>query len=168
MAEREPRIGVRELCRYYADVDIRTVKRWIADGCPHRKVNGVNQFLLSEVIPWREQRFREELRGTGKADLVEEQARKMRADAEISELKAAQMRGELLPASEVRREMERRDEVTRAALLGMRGKYAAQVYGAGSMAEAAEVLDQIARDVVSSLQASADELAAGDEEEVAA
>lgn len=167
MGPKTQTVGTVELAKLLG-VTRAAVHLWRQNGCPSRTVNGAAAFVVGEVVDWRLEQARASARGAEKADLLEEQARRTRAEADISELKAAQMRGELLPAAEVRREMERRDEVTRAALLGMRGKYAAQVYGAGSMAEAAEVLDQIARDVVSSLQASADELESDDDEEVAA
>jgi phage terminase Nu1 subunit (DNA packaging protein) len=156
-------VGTVELAKLLG-VTRAAVHLWRQNGCPSRTVNGAAAFVVGEVVDWRLEQARTAARGTDKADLLEEQARRTRAEADISELKAAHLRGELLPAGEVRREMERRDGVTRAALLGMRGKYAADVYAAGSMAEAADVLDRIARDVVSSLQSGADELETADEE----
>lgn len=153
MPPRESRIPAAQVAALFAR-DERTVKRWVAAGAPHRKVNGRLMFLLSELIPWRES----QLRTDDKPDLAAEQARKMRADADLSELKVSQMRGDLVPAVDVEARMERLCAYVRARVLGVRGRWAPKVLGVGSMAEATAALDGLAGDILAALREGADEL----------
>lgn len=165
--EREQRVLTKDLVRYY-DVDERTVKRWVEAGCPHRKAHRRLEFLLSEVIPWRREQDRKELRQSSTPKMDEEQARKMRADADLSELKVLQMRGELIPATRVEQDMERLCAMVRARVLSVRGRWAPKIMRLGAMAEAAAVLDALAADVLDALRAGADDLDEEPEEGVAA
>lgn len=111
-------------------------------------------YRLSEVIPWRERtRGREE-----RPDVAAEQARKLRADADLAELKVREMRGELVPVSKVERDMERLCAMVRSRVLSVRGRWAPKVMRLETMAEATSTLDALAADVLDALRAGADEL----------
>lgn len=164
MAEREARILAKELAALYA-VEYRTVQNWVAAGCPHRKRSRRLEFLLSEVVPWRRDQDKRESRGGDAPDLAQEQARKTRADADLSELKVQKMRGSLIAASDVEHEMERLCNVLRARVLSVRGRWAPKVLGLTSMAEATSTLDALANDVLDALRGGADDLEESDEED---
>jgi hypothetical protein len=131
-------------------------------------VSGAAAFVVGEVVDWRLEQARASARGSEKADLVEEQARKMRADADLSELKRDQMRGELVAAGEVEKRIERLCAYMRVRVLGIRGRWAPKVMGLGTMQEATATLDALALDILAVLHDQADELDDPDTEEVAA
>lgn len=165
MAEREKAVSRTALASLFG-VDVRTVTNWVDAGCPKRKESGRPVFLLSEVIPWRREQDRHELRPSPKFD--EEQARKMRADADLSELKVKRMRGELIPATRVEQDMERLCAMVRARVLSIRGRWAPKIMRLETMAEAALTLDDLTADVLDALREGADDLEEEPEGEVAA
>ncbi len=154
----------KELAALYA-VEYRTVQNWVAAGCPHRKRSRRLEFLLSEVVPWRREQDKRESRGGDAPDLAQEQARKTRADADLSELKVQKMRGSLIAASDVEHEMERLCSVLRARVLSVRGRWAPKVIGLSTMAEATATLDALANDVLDALRGGADDLEEPDEDD---
>ena len=164
MAEQEKPVTRTALAALFG-VDVRTVDNWLTVGCPAVKRSGRTMYLLSEVIPWRRDQDRRETRSTPKID--EEQARKMRADADLSELKVQQMRGELLPVADVERDMERLCAMVRARVLAVRGRWAPKIIRLETMAEATSALDALAADVLDALRDGADDLEEPDAEEAA-
>lgn len=157
MAEREEVISTAALARAFG-VDERTIRNWVALGCPQRMRSKRPAYLLSEVIAWRRERDRIERQATERPDIAAEQARKLRADADLAELKVQERRGELVPAMHVERQMERLCSVLRSRVLGIRGRWAARVMGLGTMADATRVLDDLASDIIDALRGAADEL----------
>lgn len=156
MAEREEPISTAELARIFG-VDERTIRNWVALGCPQRMRSKRPAYLLSEVVPWRRQRDKVES-ATDKPDLAAEQARKLRADADLAELKVQERRAELVPAANVERQMERLCATLRSRVLGVRGRWAPRILGLGTMPDATRVLDELANYVLEALRSAADEL----------
>lgn len=149
----------------------QAIGQWVRrPGAPVVTRRGVAHCLWPEFPRWREQELARQVRDEGKsADLAVEQARKMKADADLAELKRDQMRGDLVPAGEVEQRQERLCAYVRARVLSVRGKWAPKVLGLGTMAEATAVLDALASDVLAALREQADELDDDDpNEEVAA
>jgi phage terminase Nu1 subunit (DNA packaging protein) len=136
----------------------QAIHDWRKQGLPCRIVSGSPKFTVAEVMEWRLERAREVARSNDAPDEAKERARKMRADADLSELKGAQMRGELVPVADVTRETERLCAVLRARVLSIRGRWAPKVLGLGTMAEATAAMDALTADVLAALQDSADEL----------
>jgi phage terminase Nu1 subunit (DNA packaging protein) len=167
MAERERTVPQSAVAALFG-VDVRTIRNWVDAGMPHRIASGRPAYLLSEVIPWRREQDKREARVSAAPDLAEEQARKMRADADLSELKRDQMRGDLVPAVDVERRMERLCAYVRVRVMGIRGKWAPKVMGLGTMQEATATLDALSWDILEALRENADELDDPDTEEVAA
>lgn len=166
MAEREETVSTAELARAFG-VDERTIRNWVALGCPQRMRSKRPAYMLSEVIAWRRKQDQIDARGSEKPDLAAEQARKLRADADLAELKVQERRGELVPAADVERQMERLCGTLRSRVLGVRGRWAPRILGLGTMPDATRVLDELANDVLEALRSAGDELTsdeAGDEE----
>lgn len=163
MAEREKPLTQRALAALF-DVDARTIRNWTEAGCPTRRLSGRPMYLLSEVIPWRREKDREEARGGESLDEARERARKLKEDADRLALANAQRRRELVPAHQVAAQWERTLGVCRSRILAARGKWAPRVLGLGTMAEATAVLDQLADDLLATLRDGADEVEAADDE----
>lgn len=157
MPAREPTILPSELAQLF-DVDERTIRNWARLGCPQRMRSKRPMYVLSEVIAWRRQRDRVEASSADRPDLAQEQARKLRADADLAELKVQERRGDLVPAANVEQQMERVCLVLRSRVLSMRGRWAPRLIGLGSMIEAATVVDQLTTELLDSLLSAADEL----------
>jgi hypothetical protein len=162
MATREPLRTVQEVAKLF-DKQERTVRRWIADGAPHRKRSRRVWFLLSELVPWREaNRGRDESEDPDKA---KEEARRLKEDADRLALANAQKRRELVPAHQVAQQWERVLGVLRSRITAARGRWAPRIIGLGTMAEATAVLDGLADELLTALRASADELEDGMEDD---
>ncbi len=54
MKEIEPMVGGEELRRIYS-ISKRTLERWVKDGCPSRKINGLRKYRPSAVEKWLKQ-----------------------------------------------------------------------------------------------------------------
>lgn len=141
-----------------------TIRLWEKAGMPSRK----GGFVLADCIEWREEMIRQESLQPEEVDEAKERARKMKADADFSELKVQQMRGELMPATQVEADMERLCAMVRARVLSVRGRWAPKVIRLDSMAEATAVLDALAADVLDALRDGADDLDEEPEAEEAA
>jgi phage terminase Nu1 subunit (DNA packaging protein) len=159
MAPKVELVGLPEIMKLF-DVSDVTIDNWRADGMPHQKVNGRLRFKPHECVAWRRAKDREEQRKKDSdAEGVEASLRrKAAADADLAELKRDQMRGELVPVADYRREVERLCSMVRARVLSVRGRWAPRVIGLSGMAEATAVLDELAADVLKSLEEGGDEL----------
>jgi hypothetical protein len=115
-------------------------------------------YVLADCVQWRREKDKADARASTAPDIAAEQARKMKADADLSELKVQQMRGDLVPSIDVVREMDRLCAVLRARVLSIRGRWAPKILGLATMAEAATVLDRLSADVLEALREGADEL----------
>lgn len=88
-------------------------------------------------------------------DEVRERARKLRADADRSELLTARLRGELAPVTEMDAAVERLASAVRNEVLGLRSRYTLSILGLAEPAAAAAVLDDMGRQILGGLAASA-------------
>lgn len=84
------------------------------------------------------------------ANMADEGARRMRALADIAELKSEQMRGELIPADEVASAIHEAVTVMKTSLLAMPAKAAARV-GAKDTARAEQVITDEVKEALSAL-----------------
>ncbi len=111
-------------------VNERTLSTWQKNGLPieDRHVHGrENLYDTAKVIQWLIQRHSQNLTRSGGEilDLEAEKARLTKAQADSTELKLAQQRGELLDAKSVQAEWEEYIMACRAKLLSLPSKLAA-------------------------------------------
>lgn len=166
MTTREMPLSSDQIARLF-DKDVRTTRRWVKAGAPHRKKEGRTLFLLSELIPWRERQLAMEQ--SSSPDEARERARKLRAEAGMAELRHRQMLGELVPAKDVEQTWELVLGVVRSRIDALRAKWAPRFLGLKTHLEAVVVLDEMAADLRASIVAGADELdAEGDTDEESA
>jgi phage terminase Nu1 subunit (DNA packaging protein) len=158
-------VSAAELCALFA-VAPPTVTEWVKGGCPHRRRGSRYEFVVSEVADWRVQRAKRVAREETAPDESAERARKLRADADMAELRVRQRRGELVAAVDVERSHEQLCAVVRSRVLGLRGRWAPKVLGLGTMAEATRTMDDLANDILAALVDGADEVeVAGSEDQ---
>ena len=91
----------------------------------------------------------------GDIDEAKERARKMRADADRSELAAERLRGALAPVVEMDHAIERLASAVKVEIEGLRSRFVMRVIGLETAPEAAAVLDEMARQVLTALAATA-------------
>ncbi|HEX6925662.1 MAG TPA: terminase small subunit [Longimicrobiaceae bacterium] len=163
MASRVLTSSQKELADLFG-VSRETIRQWVLEGMPTRTVSGQTRYVARECVQWRRDRDREAGRPDSPVE-AEERARKLRADADLAELRLAERRRQLVPAAEVEHEWDRICSVLRSRILAVRGRWAPRVLGLGTMPEATGVLDDLTRDLLSVLAAAADEVEAGDEAE---
>lgn len=141
------RLSADQLAEHYK-VQRRTVTNWLNEKppCPSRLEGGVRIFESEQVAAWREHRaVAKAAKANEPLDFEKARARKMAADADIAEMEADRLRGELLP-----REQERQNAADlvghiRAQILAFPGRYSARIVGLTDLPAAARVLDGIAR-----------------------
>lgn len=102
MAKERVRVTQKALAALFG-VTTETIRLWGKQGMPSYR----DGYTPAECVQWRREQDKADANARERPDLAEEQARKMRADADLSELKRDQMRGELVPAVDVERQMER-------------------------------------------------------------
>jgi len=146
------------------EVDARELRTWRSDGCPHLMRSGRVLYRLPQVVSWREKRAVDAL----DADEAKERARKMRADADRSEMAAAKLRGSLAPVAEMDRAVERLASAVRAEVMGLRQRFASRIIGIETPAESAAVLDAMAEQILGGLRSAAESTDTPDEEDEAA
>lgn len=147
------------------ETDERTLRRWREEGCPHQRRSNRVLYRLPQVMAWLQERARKEL----DADEAKERARKMRADADRSELAAAKLRGELAPVAEMDAAVERLATAVRNEVAGLRSRFTLTVIGLTTPQEAAAVLDEMGKQILGALaSAASDEDENDDLEEEAA
>ena len=133
------------------EVDARELRAWRSDGCPHLMRSGRVLYRLPQVVAWREKRAVDVL----DADEAKERARKMRADADRSEMAAAKLRGTLAPVADMDRAVEWLATAVRAEVTGLRQRFASRIIGLETPAEAAVVLDAMAEQILGGLRTAA-------------
>lgn len=153
MARERVRVTQKALAALFG-VTTETIRLWGKQGMPSYR----DGYTPAECVQWRREQDKADASARERPDFDVEQARKMRADADLAELKRDQMRGDLVPAVDVERRMERLCAYLRVRVLGIRGKWAPKVLGLGTMAEATTTLDALASDVLAALREGADEL----------
>lgn len=134
------------------ETDERTLRRWREDGCPHQRRSNRVLYRLPQVMAWLQDRARKEL----DADEAKERARKVRADADRSEMLAAKLRGELAPVSEMDAAVERLATAVRNEVAGLRSRFTLTVMGLQTPQEAAAVLDEMGRQILGALASAAE------------
>lgn len=133
------------------EVDDRTVRRWREEGCPHQRRSNRVLYRLPQVLEWLQDRARKEL----DADEAKERARKMRADADRSEMLAAKLRREWAPVSEMHAAVERLATAVRNEVNGLRSRFTLAVVGLQSPQEAAAALDEMGKQILGALASAA-------------
>lgn len=88
-------------------------------------------------------------------DEAKERARKMRADADRSELAAAKLRGDLAPVAEMDAAVERLATAVRNEVAGLRSRFTLTVLGLQTPQEAAAVLDEMGKQILGALAGAA-------------
>lgn len=159
MAERDRPVGLDEYARDHG-VTRRTVELWISAGMPVRRQSRRVLVLRAEANAWRDEyklRAARDQRGT--PDEAEERARKVRADADIAELRLATMRGDLVPRADALLAVEVMLQRLRGAWLSAPGRWAPRILGLEHVADAVRVLRELVDDVLVAAQADADEAA---------
>ena len=131
--------------------DERTLREWREQGCPHQRRSNRIMYRLPQVLEWLQERARKEL----DADESKERARKMRADADRSEMAAAKLRGELAPVAEMDAAVERLATAVRNEVNGLRSRFALSIVGLQTPAEAAVALDDMAQQILGALATAA-------------
>jgi hypothetical protein len=96
---------------------------------------------------------------TSDADESAARARKMSADADRSEIAAARLRSELAPVAEMDRAVERLATAVRNEVSGLRSRFALRIVGLKTPLEAALVLDDMAKQILSGLVGQAEQMA---------
>ena len=140
--------------------DERTLREWREQGCPHQRRSNRILYRLPQVLEWLQERARKEL----DADESKERARKMRADADRSEMAAAKLRGELAPVAEMDAAVERLATAVRNEVAGLRSRFTLAVLGLQTPVEAAAVLDDMAKQILGALADAASGADEGDDE----
>lgn len=133
------------------ETDERTLRRWREDGCPHQRRSNRVLYRLPQVMAWLQERARKET----DADEAKERARKMRADADRSEMLAAKLRGELAPVVEMDAAVERLATAVRNEVAGLRSRFTLTVLGLTTPQDAAAVLDEMGKQILGALASAA-------------
>lgn len=131
--------------------DERTLRQWREQGCPHQMRSNRIMYRMPLVLEWLQERARKEL----DADESKERARKMRADADRSEMAAAKLRGELAPVAEMDAAVERLATAVRNEVAGLRSRFTLAVIGLQTPVEAAAALDDMAKQILGALAGAA-------------
>jgi phage terminase Nu1 subunit (DNA packaging protein) len=159
MAPKIETVSLGEIAALF-DVDTDTIGLWRQQGMPQRKISGHPRFEIAGCVQWRREKDKRENREGASPDESKERARKLAADADLAELKVRERRGELVPAEEAERQVERVVSMIRSRLLAVRGRWAPRVIGLETMAQATSTLDALASDVLTALSDGADEIEA--------
>lgn len=138
-------------CADLIEVSPQEMRRLRAEGCPHQMRSGRVLYRLPQVMAWREERAVKAL----DADESKERARKMRADADRSEMAAAKLRGELAPVAEMDAAVERLATAVRNEANGLRSRFALTIIGLQTPVEAAAALDEMAKQILGALASAA-------------
>lgn len=133
------------------ETDERTLRRWREEGCPHQRRSNRVLYRLPQVMAWLQDRARKEL----DADEAKERARKVRADADRSEMLAAKLRGELAPVAEMDAAVERLATAVRNEVAGLRSRFTLTVLGLQTPQDAAAVLDEMGKQILGALASAA-------------
>jgi phage terminase Nu1 subunit (DNA packaging protein) len=136
------------------DMPERSFARLVSEGLPRSGEGQGARFPWPEIYHWVQAREREKGAAAAKpADLslAEAERRERVAKAELAEIKARQLRGELVEAEAMREELRRVLARLRAGVLSL-SRYAPRIVGLESPAHAVPVLQEIGRDLLTELQ----------------
>lgn len=153
-------------------VEERTITNWVkappanAPGPFPCRVRGRNRtFPRRKCLAWYiEFKVAEGLARAAPAqptDLVEAERRKAVADAELAELKVAQLRGDLVPVALFREEVSRPLQRVRARLMTVPGEFGPRFVGLSEVGQAVQRL----RDLVDATLSELRETGAADDED---
>lgn len=159
MPPRVETVGLGEIADVFG-VDSDTIGVWCGQGMPHRKSSGFRKFEVGRCVQWRLDKLKRDARDQSSPDEAKERVRKLAADADMAELKVKERRGELVPAVDVERQVDRLVATVRARVLSIRGRWAPRIIGITELGAASTTLDSLALDVLASLSESAGEIEA--------
>jgi phage terminase Nu1 subunit (DNA packaging protein) len=133
-------------------INERTVRLYLQAGMPAKKKAGLWTIDEAEATAWMQVNRRGEGPGRPSGDRAEDykaaQLRKELALADVHELRAAKMRGELVSIEKVKSDQASRVRVVRKSLLAMPAALAPQLVGL----DAAEIQETIHTQVISMLE----------------
>ncbi|MBW7935543.1 MAG: hypothetical protein H3C62_18435 [Gemmatimonadaceae bacterium] len=133
------------------------VRLWTNDGCPRRD-DGT--YLVAEVVTWLRERDRRALRDETAPKEAQERARKMRIDADRSELAYRQELGELLPLAEFQQQIETIVGGFAAVASGQLARFEKKIVAAQTPADARRITEQIHAALMAGARAFADRMEA--------
>lgn len=100
-----PAVGLTEIA-HLLGVTTRQVANYRAEGMPHRSRGGRLTYVPSECVRWRLERARDEVRREVAPDREVEQARKLRAEADLKELELKERRGALVSVEDFEEQID--------------------------------------------------------------
>lgn len=139
------------------DRHMQTITKWEAEGLPiaiRGRRGRPSRYDEGKVRAWLEAREEAAKQPAGAMDLVQERARKERAQAELAEQAYQAKARELLPKGEVERVWSGHIQAARTVLLGMRQTYADRLFRTATLEGLAGVerlLEEIAREILREL-----------------
>ena len=110
-------------------VSVQALDGWFSAGCPVAQRDAQSRITkvdLSDMARWRITRATED---GGGSELDHERTRLTRAQADKTELEAAELRAELIPATKIETHWQAMIAAMRARLVGLPSKIAPQVAG---------------------------------------
>lgn len=132
-------VNKRELAKIFGVAE-ETITQWMKAGMPikaQRKGTRGNEYETVDCIRWYLHR---DSSGAGALDLNQERARLAKAQADKTELEAAELRGELARYEEISTHWTRQTAACRSRLLVIPSKVAPRVRVAGTDSDAASVI----------------------------
>lgn len=130
-------------CARLIGMSERRFRELLDEGVFERRPAG--QYDFFEIVPAYCERLRSVAAGRGggeeQANKAIEDARKSRAQADLAEMKAAEMRGQLIPADQVQDAIHSAVKIMQTRLLAVAAKVAPRV-GAKDVAQAEKVINE--------------------------
>lgn len=139
----------------------RQIDNLVVEGIPRRKA-GRSYDYGADAVAWYFRRKLEALESARPPSLDEARARKETAQAELAEYQLDEVRGQMIKKADSVAQVSRVYDLLRAKLLNVPGRYATQLVGLRSYAEARTALEKIVDDILSSFAEEADEIEADD------
>jgi phage terminase Nu1 subunit (DNA packaging protein) len=147
-------LTAKQVADYYG-VRERTVTNWVNSDPPCPSIlDGSRRFFDSATVAaWKEQRAVDAaISRANPVDFEEAKGRKMAAEAELTELELARVRGESVPVALFAEKVRDLATKIRSQLLAAPGRYSARVVGIATLPAAQQQLDAIVRDVLNELK----------------
>jgi len=152
MSDKNGIVGLREIMAEFGVSD-QTIYNYVNKGMPEA---GHDKYNLLECYRWRTKKLEgalKEAQSTSKCKLDEEKIRQTAADADIKEIKAAQLRGELIPLDAFERTVGAVFGFVRQGFLTIPGRTASQLEGI----DRHEIKERLARAVRETLAGLSEE-----------
>lgn len=140
------------------DVTDRTIQRWHEQGLPRHGSGRGTTYVWSEILPWYMGFMSGPVAGQG-GDLNDKE-RKAKADADIAEMNAAKMRGNLIDAEEAQKVWEAFLASFKTTAQGFHQRVAPMLEDGMILAERQAVLQEQINGLLRTLVAVAEEGAA--------